>query len=76
MQQIRNTILLKKIALCIKQLREQKNATQEDVYIDTNIHIGRIETARCNISVSTLAALCKYFKISMSDFFILVEKIK
>lgn len=74
MQQIRNTILLKKIAVTIKALREQKQLTQEDVFIDTNIHIGRIETARSNTSISTLAAICKYFKISLSEFFILIDK--
>ena len=74
MEQIRNTILLQKIAIVIKELREAKNLTQEDVYIDTNIHIGRIETARCNTSISTLAAICKYFKISLSEFFIMVDK--
>lgn len=76
MQQIRNTILLKKIALCIKKLREDRHFTQEDVYIETNIHVGRIETAKCNVSISTLEYLCRYFKISLSDFFLLVEKIK
>jgi transcriptional regulator with XRE-family HTH domain len=74
MQHIRNTILLKKIAVTIKALREQKQLTQEDVFIDTNIHIGRIETARSNTSISTLAAICKYFKISLTDFFTLIDK--
>lgn len=40
-----------------------------DVYNDTNIHIARIETAKGNITVSTLAALCKYYKVSLVDFF-------
>lgn len=75
MNQIRDTRLLQKIALAIKQLREEKGFTQEDVYNDTNIHIGRIETARANLSVSTLSALCKYFKIKISDFHKLVEEL-
>lgn len=69
MAQIKNKILLKKIAHKIKALREKNNITQEDFYNDTNIHIGRIETAQANISVSTLDAICKYFKISMAEFF-------
>jgi hypothetical protein len=69
MGQIRDKLLLKKIALTIKSLREELNETQDDVYVATNIHIGRIETARANISVSTLAALCTYFKISLVEFF-------
>src|ERR1700722_3992313 len=73
MAQIRDAKLLQKIALVIKELREAKNLTQEDVYNDTNIHVGRIETAKANLSVSTLSALCKYFKIRMSDFHKRVE---
>jgi len=74
MRQIRDQKLLQKIALAFKELREAKGLTQEDVYNDTNIHIGRIETAKANLSVSSLATLCKYFKISLSDFFQRVEK--
>ncbi len=68
MGQIRDTNNTEKIALVIKDLREAEDLTQEDVYNDTNIHIGRIETAKANLSVSTLSALCKYFKIKMSEF--------
>lgn len=76
MTKIRETRLLQKIALVIKQLRDDKEVSQEEVYNDTNIHIGRIETSKGNVSVSTLSALCKYFKIKMSDFFKRVETIK
>lgn len=75
MGQLRDIKLLQKIALVTKQLREEKNLTQEEVYNDTNIHIGRIETAKANLSVSTLSALCKYFKIKMSDFHNRVESL-
>ena len=69
MKQIRNQELLIRIALRIKQLREQKNVSQEIMYIDTQIHIARIETAKCNLSISTLDAICKYFDITLSEFF-------
>jgi transcriptional regulator with XRE-family HTH domain len=69
MGQIKNKILLKKIAQKIKALREENNITQEDFYNDTNIHIARIETAKGNITISTLDAICKYFKISITKFF-------
>jgi transcriptional regulator with XRE-family HTH domain len=75
MAQIRDSKLLQKIALVFKELREAKGLTQEDVYNDTNIHIGRIETATANLSVSSMSALCKYFKISLSDFFEKVENL-
>jgi len=75
MRQIKDIKLLQKIALVAKQLREEKGVTQEDVYNDINIHIGRIETAKANLSVSTLSALCKYFKIKISDFHKRVESL-
>jgi hypothetical protein len=73
MGQIRDTKLLQRIALVAKQLRDDKGLTQEDVYNDTNIHIGRIETAKANLSVSTLSALCKYYKVKVSEFHKMVE---
>ena len=75
MGQIRDTKLLQKIALVIKELRDARSLTQEEVYNDTNIHVGRIETAKANLSVSTLAALCKYFKIRVSEFHKRVEEL-
>lgn len=69
MGQLRNEILLKEIAERIKALREDANVTQEVFYNDTGIHLGRIETATTNITVSTLAAICKYFSITLDQFF-------
>jgi len=61
--------LLRKIALRIKELREEKGLTQENFYNDTGIHIGRIETLKRNISITTIEDVCKYFNISLSEFF-------
>jgi transcriptional regulator with XRE-family HTH domain len=69
MGQIKNTVLLKKIAAELKTLRRANNLTLADVYYDTKIHIGRIESYTVNLSISTLEALCKYYEISLSDFF-------
>ncbi|HRE65801.1 MAG TPA: helix-turn-helix transcriptional regulator [Cyclobacteriaceae bacterium] len=52
----------------MKSLRVAANLTQVEFYNDTGIHIGRIETATSNISVSTLDAICKYFKIGLDQF--------
>ncbi|SFO88961.1 hypothetical protein SAMN05428949_6879 [Chitinophaga sp. YR627] len=73
MAHIRDIKLLKKIAIVLKQLREENGFTQEDVYNDTNIHIGRIKTANANLGVSTLSALCSYFNLELSAFFKRVE---
>ena len=69
MRQLRNPILLKKTVKRIKQLRAERQITQEDFYFDTGIHIGRIEGAHLNISLSTLKAICDYFKITLEEFF-------
>jgi len=69
MGQLRDEKLLHKIAERIKALRLQKGITLEQAYNDTNIHLSRIESSKANISISTLNSLCRYFKISLSDFF-------
>jgi hypothetical protein len=69
MAQIRNQALLRRIASRIKTLREAKEVTQEDFYNDTGIHLGRIETGKMNVTVSTLDVICKYFGLSLGEFF-------
>lgn len=69
-----NTELLWKIAARIKSLREAKGLTQEEFYNDTGIHIGRIERAQRNISVTTLAQICEYLEVDLERFFSGLEK--
>jgi len=64
-----NEELITKIVKRIKQLREEKGVSQETFYIDTDIHIARVETGKINITVSTLQDICDYFGISLVDFF-------
>ena len=63
-----NTELLEKIARRIKQLREEKGISQETFYIDTDIHVARIELGKANITVSTLQDICDYFGVTMVEF--------
>lgn len=65
----RDTILLEAIASRLKALRVAKGVSQETVYEDTGIHIGKIETARYNVTVSTLSKLCNYYGITLKEFF-------
>jgi transcriptional regulator with XRE-family HTH domain len=67
MGQLRDEILLKKVILRIKKLREDQGVTLDKFYKDTNIHLARIESAKVNISISTLCAICKYFNVSMAE---------
>jgi len=69
MAQIVKKYLLEQIAIKIRKLRKSKGVSQEEVYNDTGIHIGRIETARSNVTISTLDALCNYFGTEIGVFF-------
>jgi transcriptional regulator with XRE-family HTH domain len=68
-QQRKNIDLLEAIAARLKALRAERGLSQETVFYDTEIHIARIETAKANISVSTLHDLCCYYQITLQEFF-------
>jgi transcriptional regulator with XRE-family HTH domain len=69
MGQVRDDILLNSITKKLKALRLAKGVSQEEIYNETDIHIGRIESEKRNITVSTLSKLCDYFGISLETFF-------
>ncbi len=64
-----NEILMRQVAKKLKALRKAKGITQEKVYKDTGMHIGRIEAGNSNITISSLSDLCKYYEISFETFF-------
>lgn len=53
----------------LKSIRRAHGLTQENVRFDTDLNIGRIESGRHSISLTTLADLCDYYDISLEDFF-------
>jgi DNA-binding XRE family transcriptional regulator len=69
MAQRKNIELLQKIAQRVKELREEKGVSQQQAYNDTDIHFGRIEAAKMNLSITTIHDICQYFEVSLSDFF-------
>lgn len=71
-----NKDLLSEVVTCIKVIRSEKKITLENFYFDTGIHIARIEQGKTNITVSTLSKICEYLNISLSDFFLKIEKNK
>ncbi len=73
-KQLQNTELSQRMVFCIKQIRKTKNITLEAFYFDTGIHLARIEQGKQNITIATLSRICDYFEMSLSDFFLLVEK--
>lgn len=60
--------LLLKLAQKLKEQRQKKNVTQEQVLFDTGIHIARIEQGKRDISYTTLCRLADYFGISLAEF--------
>lgn len=68
-RQWRNDELISKIARRLKDLRAEKGLSQETVYFHTGIHIGKIETEKYNITVSTLSKLCDYYGVTLEEFF-------
>ena len=53
----------------IKGLRSSQGVSQLQCFHETNIHVGRIEQGKRDISFTTLCKLCAYFEISLKDFF-------
>lgn len=71
----KNEVTLKKVALCVKTLREEYHITSNEFYIDTGIHLARIEQGKTNVTITTLQKICDYFNITLSDFFMMLEEI-
>ncbi len=65
-----NEFLLNEFGDRIKQLRHQKNISQEKLSFFTGFHrtyIGMIERGERNISLSNMAVFAKIFEISISE---------
>lgn len=69
MAQRNNQQLQRQLAKKLKALRGHKGVSQQQVYHDTEVHIGRLETGKMNATIGTIALLCDYFGITLADFF-------
>lgn len=69
MAQRNNQQLQLQLAQKLKSLRKQKGVSQQQVYHDTDVHIGRLETGKMNATISTVAILCEYFGLTLAEFF-------
>ena len=69
----RNEELVKAVGKRLRELRLAKGLSQDVVYIDTDVHIARVEMGRYNVTISTLSDLCDYYGITLKDFFKGVE---
>lgn len=68
-KQVHNDLLLKALGDRLRQIRQQRELSQEEVLFDADIYLTRIEAGRLNVTVSTLAELCRGYHISMKDLF-------
>lgn len=79
-EQYINEKLVEAVYDLLKEIRKEDGRTQGDVAGDIfddikhNFHIGRLETTGGNMKISTLFELCKTYKISVSEFFVRIEK--
>ncbi len=69
MAHYRDEYLINEVIQRLKNLRESRFLSQEQVFNDTGIHVGRIESRKLNITISTLKCLCDYYEVTLGDFF-------
>lgn len=65
-----NKFLISEFGRRIKQLRNQKNISQEKLSFSTGFHrtyIGMIERGERNISLTNMAVFAKVFEMSISE---------
>jgi transcriptional regulator with XRE-family HTH domain len=67
--QMKNEHLVKDVVVLLKKIRLDRKLTLEDVYNDTGIHIARIESAKTNITLTTLQSLLNYYEVKLVTFF-------
>lgn len=72
-RQRRNNFLVEQVIERLKVVRRERGLTQENVRFDTDLNIGRIESGRHSISLTTLADLCDYYDIPLEEFFKKIE---
>ncbi len=65
----RNEELVKAVGKRLRELRLAKGLSQDVVYVDTDVHIARVEMGRYNVTISTLSDLCDYYGITLKEFF-------
>lgn len=69
MKQIRNEEALRMVAEKLKTLRKATGKLQKEVERDTGVNIGYVEAARFNLSIQTFERLCRYYGVTLAEFF-------
>ena len=68
-KQRRNDFFIGQVVAGLRAARLERKLTQENVRFDTDLNIARIESGRHSISLTTIADLCDYYKITAGDLF-------
>jgi transcriptional regulator with XRE-family HTH domain len=53
----------------LQRLRRERGYTLQEVYDATGIHIARLEANKANMTIMTLAALCRHYEVTLANFF-------
>lgn len=61
--------LVIEVAKTLRRIREEKGVSQDVVDMDIDTNTSRIERGQANITISTLSKLCKYYGITLQEFF-------
>ena len=72
-KQRRDEILLQKIVLRIKELRSIHGHTQEKLKEATGLNIPNLETGENFPNLTSIAIICRYYNISLDEFFAPME---
>jgi len=58
---------LRELAGRLKAVREERRLTLQEVYNATGIHVSRIESKGLNVTLLTLAILCRYYRVQLAQ---------
>ena len=72
-KQRRDEILLQKIVLRIKELRSIHGHTQEKLKEATGLNIPNLGTGENFPNLTSIAIICRYYNISLDEFFAPME---
>lgn len=64
-----DTDAVRRIAAKFTALREERGVFQKVVARATGLNIGLLETGRRNFTLTTLDRLCRYYGITLTEFF-------
>jgi transcriptional regulator with XRE-family HTH domain len=62
-----SSAFLLELARRLKAVREARSQTLQEVYDATGIHVARLETGRRSVALRTVALLCRYYQVELSQ---------